>query len=87
MPRNESKLANLALRVKLCFHLRMRKSDAIDLFGDMPGLAAAVGVTYQAVRQWPDPLPARIADRVIAAGLRAGKCAQQLRCLAGRSPS
>lgn len=33
----------------------------------MTAAAAALGVTYQAVRDWPDELPPRIADRVEAA--------------------
>jgi hypothetical protein len=44
------------------------KAKAIELLGGTPSAAAeAVGVTVQAVGQWPDPLPQRIADRVQAA--------------------
>lgn len=32
----------------------------------MSAAAAAIGVTYQAVDKWPDELPDRIADRVLA---------------------
>ena len=47
---------------------RMRKAKAIELLGGTTALAAeAVGVTYQAVDKWPDPLPPRIEDRVQAA--------------------
>jgi hypothetical protein len=45
----------------------MRKATAIDLLGGTVTAAAeAIGVTYQAVVKWPDPLPARIEDRVLA---------------------
>jgi hypothetical protein len=49
----------------------MRKERAIALLGGNVALAAqAIGISYQAVEKWPDPLPNRIADRVIAAVAR-----------------
>ena len=46
----------------------MDKDEAIRLLGGSVAEAArAIGVTHQAVWQWPDPLPERIADRVQAA--------------------
>jgi hypothetical protein len=46
----------------------MDKLEAIELLGGTASAAAqAVGVTVQAVQQWPAKLPARIADRVQAA--------------------
>lgn len=48
----------------------MNKAEAIQHFGSISALAVAVGVTHQAISRWPDPLPPRIADRVIAAALR-----------------
>jgi hypothetical protein len=53
----------------------MLKSTAIAILGGSVAAAAnALGVTYQAVCKWPEdsegPLPARIADRVIAASAR-----------------
>lgn len=46
----------------------MHKAKAIELLGGSVKAAAdSIGVTYQAVEKWPDVLPARIADRVIAA--------------------
>lgn len=46
----------------------MLKSKAIELLGGTVASAAEqIGVSYQAVDKWPDPLPDRIADRVLAA--------------------
>ena len=46
----------------------MLKTQAIELLGGSVSAAAeAIGISYQAVNQWPDVLPARIADRVYAA--------------------
>ena len=46
----------------------MLKTEAIELLGGSPTAAAsAIGITPQAVSQWPDELPGRIADRVYAA--------------------
>lgn len=51
----------------------MRKTQAIELLGGtVTAAAGAVGITYQAVTQWPDPLPNRIADRVLGACIRLG---------------
>lgn len=49
----------------------MEKTKAIELLGGTVAAAAReVGVTYQAVSNWPEVLPDRIADRVIAAVAR-----------------
>jgi DNA-binding transcriptional regulator YdaS (Cro superfamily) len=52
----------------------MTKADAIKLLGGPKGqqrqLAEAVGVSDSAVSQWPETLPPRLADRVIAAAMR-----------------
>lgn len=46
----------------------MQKTKAIELLGGTVAEAARViGVSYQAVEKWPDTLPPRIADRVVAA--------------------
>lgn len=46
----------------------MLKTKAIELLGGTVAAAAKeIGVTYQAVSNWPDVLPDRIADRVVAA--------------------
>lgn len=49
----------------------MTKREAFELLGGSNvTCAAAVGVSRQAVNQWPDILPPRLADRVIAARWR-----------------
>ena len=49
----------------------MLKTKAIELLGGTVVLAAdAIGISYQAVDKWPDDLPDRIADRVLAAQAR-----------------
>jgi len=46
----------------------MLKTKAIELLGgSITEAAKAVGVTASAVSQWPDELPERISDRVLAA--------------------
>ncbi len=46
----------------------MLKTKAIELLGGTPAAASvAIGVTVQAISQWPDELPSRISDRVLAA--------------------
>lgn len=45
----------------------MHKTKAIELLGGTVTAAAeAIGISYQAVGKWPDELPARIEDRVLA---------------------
>lgn len=45
----------------------MLKTTAIDMLGGSAGSAAkAIGISIQAVNKWPDELPARISDRVLA---------------------
>ena len=49
----------------------MKKSDGIEVLGGTARAAAeAIGVSPQAVCDWPDLLPRRIADRVLAAWAR-----------------
>jgi hypothetical protein len=58
----------LAVLMEACFNDGMRKSTALARLGPtITELARAVGVTASAARQWPDPLPPRIEDRVLAA--------------------
>lgn len=52
----------------------MKKQEAIDLLGGtVADVARAVGTTHSAICQWPDVLPRRLVDRVIAALVRLGK--------------
>ena len=52
----------------------MEKRKAIELLGGSVSAAAKqIGVTYQAVHKWPEVLPIRIADRVLAAVSRNGR--------------
>ena len=52
----------------------MDKIKAIELLGGSVSEAAkAIGVSYQAVRNWPEKLPNRIEDRVLAALVRSGR--------------
>lgn len=49
----------------------MKKTRAIEILGGtITAAAKAIGVSYQAVRQWPDELDGIIKDRVIAAAAR-----------------
>lgn len=51
----------------------MLKHQAIELLGGTVTQAAvAIGINPQAVSQWPEELPRRLADRVLAACVRAG---------------
>ena len=46
----------------------MLKSRAIELLGgSVTSAAEAIGITPSAITQWPDDLPERISDRVLAA--------------------
>lgn len=46
----------------------MDKTKAIELLGgSIASAAQEVGVSYQAIDKWPDVLPRRIEDRVLAA--------------------
>lgn len=53
----------------------MNKAALPDFFGvrTLTDVGGIVGVSSSAIAQWPDPLPPRIADRVIAALVRAGR--------------
>ena len=51
----------------------MKKQQAIQLLGGTATKAAdAIRINPQAISQWPDHLPPRLADRVIAACVRGG---------------
>ncbi len=51
----------------------MLKDKAIEVLGGTrASTAKAIGISYQAVKQWPNVLSSRIADRVISACARKG---------------
>jgi len=50
----------------------MKKKEALSIFGGTRGLAEAIGVTYQAIYQWPDELEQQQIDRIVGAALRLG---------------
>lgn len=50
----------------------MKTSYAIELFGGVKALADALGITRQAIYQWPEDLPQEQADRINGAALRLG---------------
>ena len=59
--------------------IAMNKTEAIQqLGGSVAAAAKAVGVTYQAVNQWPERLSRRVVDRVEAALWRAQRAADPL---------
>lgn len=52
----------------------MKKQDAINLFGgSVRDVAVAIGISVQAVYDWPDDLTDAITDRVVAGLLRTGR--------------
>ena len=50
----------------------MTKAQAIKLFGHRKELQDALGITRQALDQWPDKLTQKQADWVAGAALRLG---------------
>lgn len=60
----------------------MDKATAIDVLGgSVTAAAKELGVSYQAFKKAPDPLPRRIADRVLAAVARRELPAERLKQL------
>lgn len=51
----------------------MQKETVLRLLGGPAETARAIGIDVSAVSQWPDRLTPRIADRAIAALVRAGR--------------
>ena len=51
----------------------MSKKKAIALFETPKALAEALGITPQAISQWPDTLSQRLTDEIIGAALRTGR--------------
>jgi predicted transcriptional regulator len=54
------------------YHPCMKKNQAIQIFGSVPNLASAIGVTRHAIYQWPDELSQRTSDEVVGAAMRLG---------------
>lgn len=50
----------------------MKRETAIEAFGGVAKLAVALGITRQAVYQWPDDLAQDQSDRVRGAAVRIG---------------
>jgi UTP--glucose-1-phosphate uridylyltransferase len=50
----------------------MNKADAVSIFGSVANLAAALGVTRQAIYKLPESLHQRDADRIVGAAIRLG---------------
>lgn len=50
----------------------MTKTQAIKLFGHRKELESALGITRQALDQWPDKLTTKQADWVTGAAVRLG---------------
>lgn len=48
----------------------MNKASAIELFGSVTDLAVALGITRQAIYQWPDELAQDQQDRIVGAAIR-----------------
>lgn len=58
----------VAFKIKECFNFGMKKSEATRLLGGSTAAAAqAMAITPQAYYQWPEELPPRLQDRVVAA--------------------
>ena len=51
----------------------MTIKHAISIFGSKVKIARALGVSPQAIQQWPDPLNQRRTDEINGAALRLGK--------------
>jgi DNA-binding transcriptional regulator Cro len=49
------------------------KTQAIEVFGGVPNLAAALDVSRQAIYQWPETLDQKTVDRVVGAAVRLGR--------------
>lgn len=62
----------LDVKRKACLHIIMTKREAIEMFGSVRRLADALGITPQAIYQWPDVLDRRAEDRVVGASVRIG---------------
>ncbi|MHB1953448.1 MAG: helix-turn-helix domain-containing protein [Sulfobacillus sp.] len=64
----------------------MQKTDIISVFGSFANLAKVLGTSPTAIHKWPDVLPRRLEDRVIAAAVRAGSQEKLVAVLALLTP-
>lgn len=55
----------------------MTKTAAVGMFGDVASLASALGITRQAIYQWPEELPQDQVDRINGAAMRLGIIASE----------
>jgi hypothetical protein len=51
----------------------MDKNTIIEIFGGIPSLARELGISQQAVYQWPDRLSERQEDRIIRLAWRTNR--------------
>ena len=51
----------------------MDKNTVIEIFGGIPALARELGISQQAVYQWPDRLSERQEDRIIRLAWRTNR--------------
>jgi len=54
----------------------MTKQEAIQIFGSVKEMAESLGLTRQAIYQWPDVLETHTVDRIMGAAVRTGRCAK-----------
>jgi len=50
----------------------MTKNEAVTIFGTRRKITDALGISRQAVSQWPETLPQRLSDELIGAAVRVG---------------
>lgn len=65
----------------------MKKAAALEMFGTPARMARKMGITTQAISQWPDKLPLSVADRVRGAALRCGYSAKQVMAMDPAAPT
>jgi len=53
------------------------KSQAVKVFGSQAAVARALGVSNQAISQWPEKLTQAQQDRLLGAAIRLGKLNRQ----------
>lgn len=56
----------------MVYIIGMTKDDAKYIFRGTANLASALGITKQAISQWPDDLPQKTSDLIVGAAIRLG---------------